>query len=63
MWFWRGLDIPFEYKDHPSYEYHTITKLDHSKPEDRALLEEYWLNLEEGAKVEGLTVQEAKYFK
>ena len=34
-WLWRGTEIPFEIKDHVSYEYHFYTKIDHTKEEDR----------------------------
>ena len=63
VWLWRGTEIPAEIKDHQSYEYYKITKLDHTKEEDRKVLEEYWTNLEEGQLVEGVPVFEAKYFK
>jgi len=42
LWLWRGTEIPFEIKDHVSYEYHVFTKLDVSKEEDRKVVEEYW---------------------
>lgn len=50
-------------KDHPSFEYHTFTRLSPESPADRALVEEYWLSLCEGQKVEGLTVQDTTLFK
>jgi hypothetical protein len=36
--------------------------LDHTKEEDRKLIEEYWLGINEGV-VEGRPVYEAKWFK
>ena len=53
-------------KEVPSFEFHTVDKLDIKKNEkDLKLLEEYWLNLdvEKEPKVEGLTARTVKYFK
>jgi elongation factor 1-gamma len=63
VWCWRGQGIPFEIKDLDSYEFHTWTKLDPSKPEDRKKVTESWTGLNEGAIVDGLTAREVKYFK
>jgi len=41
-WLWRGVDIPFEIKDHVSYEYNFFTKLDITKEEDRKYVEDMW---------------------
>jgi len=63
LWMWRGLEIPNEVKEHDSYEYMFIDKLDSNKPEDRKLIEEYWLNLEEGQMVDGMPVAYVETFK
>lgn len=42
IWLLRGHKIPFELKDHPSFEYNTFRKLDAKS--DKALIEEYWCN-------------------
>lgn len=42
VWLMRGQEIPFELKDHPSFEYHTFRKLD--AVTDKALIEDYWCN-------------------
>ena len=44
-WLWRGTEIPEEMREHQSFEYYTVTKLDHTKEEDRALIDQYWANL------------------
>lgn len=63
VWMWRGTEIPEEVKQHESYEYMFIDRLDSSKPEDRKLIEEYWLNLEEGQNVDGMPVAYVETFK
>jgi len=51
-------------KDHPSYEYHTLKKLDFNNADHKKILEEYWTGLEDDvSKVEGLTARTVKYFK
>ncbi|CAD8049986.1 unnamed protein product [Paramecium sonneborni] len=63
-WIWRGTEIPQYLKDHPTFEYLQLTKLDASKPEDRVLFEEYWLNqTEDESKVQGLTARALYYFR
>jgi elongation factor 1-gamma len=63
VWMWRGTDIPEEVKNHDSFPYMDIKKLDPSKPEDRKLVEDYWLNLKEGDMVDVLPVAELVTFK
>jgi len=63
VWMWRGTEIPQEVKDHDTYEYMFIDRLDTTKPEDRKLIEEYWLNLEEGQMVDGMPVAYVETFK
>ena len=63
VWMWRGTEIPEEVKQHDTYEYMFIDKLDSAKPEDRKLIEEYWLNLEEGQMVDGMPVAYVETFK
>eukprot|EP00828_Plagiopyla_frontata_P014490 TRINITY_DN18_c0_g1_i2.p1 TRINITY_DN18_c0_g1~~TRINITY_DN18_c0_g1_i2.p1 ORF type:complete len:355 (-),score=72.93 TRINITY_DN18_c0_g1_i2:75-1139(-) len=66
VWLWRGTDIPQEMKEAPSFEFHTVKKLDIKKnPDHLKLLEQYWLNLdaEKEPQVEGLTARTVKYFK
>jgi len=62
---WRGTEIAFEVKDHPSYEYHFFRKLDLHKEEDRKLVLDYWTIIdEEGTdKVEGLRPRDVRYFR
>jgi hypothetical protein len=40
-----------------------IRKLDSTKEEDRKLVESFWLNINEGAVVDGLPVAYAETFK
>jgi elongation factor 1-gamma len=63
VFFWRGTEIPFEVSDHQSGDYYKFTKLDHTKEEDRKLLEDYWTHLEEGQIVDGKPIYDVKYFK
>jgi len=32
VWLWRGTEVPEEWKEHPSYESFTFTKLDPKDP-------------------------------
>jgi len=63
VWMWRGLDIPDEIKEHDSFPYMTVKKLDPHQESDRKLIEEYWLNINEGAVVDGLPVANVVYHK
>jgi elongation factor 1-gamma len=64
-WVWRGTEIPFELKDHPSADWYHFKKLDVKNNEaDRKLQEEYWCGLNEDESVaEGLTARIVKYYK
>jgi len=62
-WVWRGEGTPNEIKELDSYEYHTWTRLDEKKPEDRKRIEEYWTGLTEGDVVDGLVARDVNYFK
>lgn len=55
--------ILFKVKQHESFEYMFVNKLDNSKEEDRKKIENYWLNLEEGQMVDGLPVAYVETFK
>ena len=63
VWVWRGTEHPQELKDVPNYEYHTYERLDPTKEDHRRIVESFWMGLEEGKIVEGLTAQTPKYFK
>jgi elongation factor 1-gamma len=45
VWMWRGVEIPEEIKEHDNFPFMTIRKLEHTVPEDKALIEQYWLNM------------------
>ena len=63
-WIWRGVDIPFEMTDHPSFDYHKFNKIDKTNPESRKLFEEYWLNqTEDESVVKGLRARTLVYFR
>ena len=62
VWMFRGLEVPFEMKDHPQFEYYKSRKLDITNEEDRKLISEFWTVKADG-KVRGLTYQEGKYHK
>ena len=59
LWMWRGTDeCPEEMKQHTSFEFYIKRRLDTTKPEDKALVMEYWNKLdEEEDKVENETVR------
>ena len=64
VWLWRGTDIPFEMKDHVSYDYHFFTKLDSTNVEHRQLVEDFWCKQKEDEDVvEGQTLRSFRYFK
>jgi len=65
VWVWRGTEIPFEIKDHPSGEWYRFKKLDVKNNEaDRKKLEEYWCGLNEDEDVvDGLRARIVKYYK
>ncbi|CAC9699004.1 elongation factor 1-gamma, putative [Plasmodium sp. DRC-Itaito] len=46
VWLFRGTDIPFEMKDHPSFEYHIFKKLDVNNTQDKKIVEDYWCSKE-----------------
>ena len=64
-WVWRGTEIPFEIKDHPSGEWYKFRKLDVlNNAEDKQLLFDYWSKMNEDEdEVEGLKARDIKYFK
>jgi elongation factor 1-gamma len=63
VWMWRGTEVPEEMKTHDSFPYMDVRKLDSNNEADRDLVNAYWLNLEVGQEVDGLTVAETIYFK
>ncbi|ANQ10380.1 Elongation factor 1-gamma [Plasmodium coatneyi] len=46
VWLFRGTEIPFEMKDHPSFEYHVFKKLDVNNSADKQIVEDYWCSKE-----------------
>lgn len=46
VWLFRGTEIPFEMKDHPSFEYHKFVKLDANNADDKKKVEDYWCSKE-----------------
>ncbi|KJP86868.1 hypothetical protein AK88_03479 [Plasmodium fragile] len=46
VWLFRGTEIPFEMKDHPSFEYHVFKKLDVNNSADKHIIEDYWCSKE-----------------
>ena len=63
VWLWRGVGLPKEITDLDSFEFHTWEKLDLSCENHQKILEQYWVNMQEGDIVEGSKTQCAKYFK
>lgn len=56
VWMWRGQDVMPEMKDHPSFEYYDVRKLDLDKSEDVQLIEDFWCR-GVGDKMNGKTCQ------
>jgi len=59
-WLFRGSEIPFEMKDHPSFEFHTWTPIKLTDPKAKKLLEDYWCA---GETVNGKPIVDSKVFK
>eukprot|EP00742_Colponemidia_sp_Colp-10_P000397 GILJ01000435.1.p1 GENE.GILJ01000435.1~~GILJ01000435.1.p1 ORF type:complete len:438 (+),score=108.38 GILJ01000435.1:184-1314(+) len=59
-WLFRGQEIPFEMKDHPSFEYYNFRRVDLSSAADKKLVEDYWCSEEE---VRGKKYRETKIYK
>lgn len=62
VWLWRGNEIPKEIKDNEYYEYMTIRKLKHEDNNDRALVKDFWTQLQKGDKVDGRALAEFSYY-
>ena len=62
VWMWRGTEIPEEMKEHDSFPYYTVRKLDIEKPEDKQLVNDYWTKLNPDDEVEGRKAYDAEYF-
>ncbi|KAH0478562.1 MAG: uncharacterized protein KVP18_003973 [Porospora cf. gigantea A] len=62
VWLIRGHELPFELTDHPSFEYHIFTKLDHNKEEDKKIVADYWCS-DAPEKIEGKNIHDCKMFK
>lgn len=61
---WRGLDVPQQLIDHPSFEYYQRRKLDLNNAEDKALLENYWTDVTVNESVvEGRTLRDYRPWK
>lgn len=43
VWLWRGTEVPQQIKEHDSYDYSEYRKLDINKPEERQLIQDFWL--------------------
>jgi elongation factor 1-gamma len=64
LWLWRGVEIPLEMKEHPSFEFHKLFKLNVESEADRNVINQYWLNqTEDESVVEGLVARTLVYFK
>jgi len=60
VWMFRGQDIPAEMKEHPSFDYYTFTRLDHSKSEDKKRITNYWCSLDS---IDGVPIFDRKVWK
>jgi len=59
----RGQEIMQGLLDHPQFEYCKRQKVDWESEADRKTLEEYWCNVNENQKVDGLEVQSIRFWK
>jgi len=62
-WMWRGTEVAEQMAEHDNYPYMKVRRLDHTKEEDRKLVEAYWLKLKEGDEVDGMPVAEVTQFR
>jgi len=61
---WRSTEKIANWSENYMADYYTFTKLDPlHKPEDKKLVEDYWRTVADGEVVDGLKIQDAKYFK
>lgn len=62
---WRGTQIPENLKENlPNFEYHDWIKLDHTKAEDKKLIEDYWMGMVPDESVaDGLVARDVGYVK
>jgi elongation factor 1-gamma len=64
VWMWKGLELLEPLKEHSQFDVYFYSKLDVTKPEDKALITEYWTKMiEESDQVEGRTARTIKFFK
>lgn len=63
VFLWRGSEIPAEIKNHDSYDYSEYDKLDVNKPEDKKMVEEFWLKIGENDVVNSRKVRDVEYFR
>ena len=48
---WRGTDVHVNMKEHPSFEYYEVRKMDVTNEADKNLIIENWTKLEENQKL------------
>jgi len=61
---WRSTEKIAGWKENYMADYYNFQKLDPlNKPEDKKIVEEYWRTVADGETVDGLKIQDAKYFK
>jgi len=60
---WRGQVIPPELEDHPQFEFYERRKADLSSDEDQKLINDYWCNLDETTRVNGLAPRTIRLWK
>eukprot|EP00914_Ancora_sagittata_P012039 GHVO01023284.1.p1 GENE.GHVO01023284.1~~GHVO01023284.1.p1 ORF type:complete len:365 (-),score=64.85 GHVO01023284.1:141-1181(-) len=58
VWMFRGQEIPFEMRDHPSFEYHNFRKMD--PVAERELVNTYWIEENE---IRGKPIADCKVWK
>lgn len=64
VWMWKGVELLEPLKEHAQFDVYNYSKLDPKKPEEKALITQYWTKLEEDSdKVEGRTARTLKFFK
>jgi elongation factor 1-gamma len=61
VWMFRGLEVPEWIQD--GYEYYEKTQLCPSKPEDRKVIDDFWLNKKTGEMCQGLKIASTVDFK
>jgi len=63
LWMWRGTEVAEAMAEQDNFPYMTVRKLDSKNEADRKLVENYWLDTEEGKMVDGMPVADVTLYR